>query len=109
MESGIVSAEKFAPLRQDGASGKRCDIDGQPERASVWENASQCEELTAIFVTILAKLQRICGEVRSAPCDSLRYRSWTQPAPERSQREDYCYEQNNRPGTEKNEDAVLVH
>ena len=38
---------------KNGASGKQCDIDGQPERASVWENASQCEELTAIFVTIL--------------------------------------------------------
>jgi len=38
---------------KNGASGKRCDIDGQPERASVWENASQCEELTATFVTIL--------------------------------------------------------
>jgi hypothetical protein len=40
---------------KNGASGKQCDIDGQPERASVWENASQCEELTAIFVTILKR------------------------------------------------------
>jgi hypothetical protein len=38
---------------KNGASGKRCDIDGQPERASIRENASQCEALTAIFVTIL--------------------------------------------------------
>jgi hypothetical protein len=35
--------------------GKRCDIDGQPEQASVWENASQCEDLTAIFVAILKR------------------------------------------------------
>ena len=40
---------------KNGASGKQCDIDGQPERASVWEDASQCEELTAIFVTILKR------------------------------------------------------
>jgi hypothetical protein len=26
---------------------------GSPKGASGWENASQCEELTAIFVTIL--------------------------------------------------------
>jgi hypothetical protein len=36
-------------------AGKRCDIDGQPERVSVRENASQCEELTAIFLTILKR------------------------------------------------------
>ena len=35
---------------KNGASGKRCDMEGQPERASVWENASQCEELTAILL-----------------------------------------------------------
>ena len=40
---------------KNGASGKRCDIDGQPDRASVWENASQGEKLTAIFVTILKR------------------------------------------------------
>ena len=47
------SAPKSSRLcDKNGASGKRCDIDGQPERASVWANASQYEELTAIFVTI---------------------------------------------------------
>ena len=51
-----LSARKNSHLcDKNGASGKRCDIDGQPERASVWENASQCEELTAIFVTILKR------------------------------------------------------
>ena len=54
-ESGVVSVEKLAPLRQEWSSGDACDIDGQPERASVRENASQCEELTAIFVTILKR------------------------------------------------------
>ena len=51
------SSARKNSLRYDknGASGKQCDIDGQPKRASVWENASQCEELTAIFVTILKR------------------------------------------------------
>ena len=52
--SGVVSAESLYLCDKNGASGTR-DIDGQPERASVWENASQCEELTAIFVTILKR------------------------------------------------------
>ena len=51
-----LSAWKSSHLcDKNGASGKQCDIDGQPERVSVWENASQCEELTAIFVTILKR------------------------------------------------------
>jgi hypothetical protein len=48
--SKVVSVEKLAPLRQNRAGGKQCDIDGQSDRASVWENASQCEELAAIFL-----------------------------------------------------------
>jgi hypothetical protein len=49
------------------------DIDGQPEGASVWDNASQCEELTAIFVTILkggkclnGKPGRCCASVTAS-------------------------------------------
>jgi hypothetical protein len=42
-------------LAQQLTLGRRCDIDGQPERVSGWEDASQCEELTAIFVTILKR------------------------------------------------------
>src|SRR5437773_7139300 len=39
-----LSARKSSLLcEKNGAIGKPCDIDGQPERASVWENASQCE------------------------------------------------------------------
>jgi hypothetical protein len=49
--SGVVSAQKLALCDKNEASGKQCGIEGQPEQASVWENASQCKELTAIFVT----------------------------------------------------------
>ena len=35
VESEIVSAEKLAPLRQEWSQREACDIDGQPERASV--------------------------------------------------------------------------
>lgn len=55
MESEVVARKNSLHCAKNGASGKRCDIDGQPERASVRENASQCEELTAIFVTILKR------------------------------------------------------
>src|SRR4051794_13604231 len=40
---------------------------------------------------------------------SLRYRRRTQPAPERPQDQNYCYEQNNHPNPKKNQNAVLVH
>jgi len=53
--------EKLEPCDKNGASGKQWDIDG-PERASVWENASQCEELTAIFVTILKRAKTLNGK-----------------------------------------------
>ena len=54
-ESGLSAWKRSHLCAKNGTSGKRCDIDGQPERASVWENASQCEELTAIFATILKR------------------------------------------------------
>ena len=52
---GLLAWKSSRLCDKNGASGKQCDIDGRPERASVWENASQCEELTAIFVTILKR------------------------------------------------------
>jgi hypothetical protein len=47
--------EKLAPLRQEWSRREAVRHRRAARSGERWENASQCEELTAMFVTILKR------------------------------------------------------